>query len=143
MLHEEAMPGMRRCLRIIRALAVIEGPKREHVAAVVHVVEQHAVALRRIDRLQQKEVRPALDHAACIARSPLEVADAFVGLVCRVGLDEHPAFEAFEGTCGAKCLACGKRRALGDLNASDFRLRQSAQTSGDDEVAKAEGHGAV
>ena len=71
MLHEKAMPGMRLRLRIIRALAIIEGPQREHIAAVVHVVEQHPVALGHIDRLQQKKVRPALHLAASIARCPL------------------------------------------------------------------------
>ena len=125
--HEEAIARMHGRLWIIRALAVVEGPKREHVAAVVDVIEQLAAALGGIHGFEQKEIRPALDLATRVARCPFQIAHARIRFKQRIGFEIHPPFDPLIRSRRAKALAVRKSRALRDLHAHDFSVNEGAR----------------
>ncbi len=66
--HEKSIARMRPGARIVGQIAAVEGPQREHVAAIVHVVQDAPVSPGRRHRFEQEKICPALDATPRVAR---------------------------------------------------------------------------
>ena len=88
-------------------------------AAVAGFVEQPAVAARRIDRLQQIEVRREFDQTLRILRRQLQIDDAAVLRQGRIEREVHLAGELFVRAGGAERLAVEDDLAPIDLQPRD------------------------
>ena len=74
--HQRAVAELRRGRRIRGVRGVLEHRQNPLGAAIAGFVEQAAVAARRIDRLQEIEVRRELDEPLRVLRREMQIDDA-------------------------------------------------------------------
>jgi len=110
--HEKSISRVFGCDRGVGADAFVESPKRQFVPPVVNVVEERAVSLRRIDRLQQSEVRPELDAAAFVHRRQREIDDAGVCGIFRIEFEMETPVNDFVDPAATVGGTFGKRGAV-------------------------------
>jgi hypothetical protein len=106
------------------AARFVEHPEGELVPAVVHIVEDGPVRLRRIDRREQTEIGPELDAAAgisgreCIRSTMLRLAGS-----AGIQLVEDPAIDPLVRTALTKGSPLGQRSTFGNLKPDDLRVQ--------------------
>ena len=83
--------------RLIARLAGAQIGEQHDPAAVVHLVQDAAVAAFRIGRTQDADVAPELDVAACIARRLVDVDDTAVASMRGIELADGDAVQPFIG----------------------------------------------
>ena len=93
--HQEAVACGSQRQRVVVRRGVVERSQRSLVPAVVHVVQEAAVAARQIDRFQDVEVRPELDRAVRVARRQRQVDNVRIGRVAGVQLEERRPGQPF------------------------------------------------
>src|SRR6267378_699188 len=92
-------PGHRVALGLEKPVARVGGVAADVqvgdalVSAVHHVVDERAVGAGHVDRLEDRDHRLVLDHAAPVSRGQLDVRDHLVERVLRVHLAECDAVE--------------------------------------------------
>ena len=123
--QREAQPQRQRIAEIRRARRLVAGPagaqigEQHDAAAVVHFVEDAAVASLGIGRAQDADVAAVLDAAARVARRLVDVDDAAVGGMRRVEFADRDAVEPLVGARRAEGGAADERRARRDLDCGD------------------------
>ena len=100
-------------------------------AAIVHLVEDDAIAAARIERAQDEEIGLVFDEAARIARRLVEIDDRLVLRRLRIELALGGAAHALIGTGLAERLALRERLDGIDLDLGDTGLRRTDQSRGD------------
>ncbi|TMB41389.1 MAG: hypothetical protein E6J58_03295 [Deltaproteobacteria bacterium] len=119
--------ALRRVGRLVASHRVqVESVQPTFVPAVVLVVEDHPVALRHVDGLDDVDVGRVFDHAALVARRQRDVLDDGVVRVLRIDLAVRGADQLLELADGAEARAAeGGPLDAGDDDAGDARLRRS------------------
>ena len=125
--HQCTVAEFRVGLRIGRTGRFLK--RREHAlaAAVADLVEQPAVAARRIDRLEHVEVGARLDLAGSISRRELQVDDHLVARQIRIEPEVDLADELFVRTRGAEGAAVEHDLAALDAQPHDARVRSRSE----------------
>lgn len=107
--QREAVAEVGQGLGIVHALRAVGDVAEQHLAAaVVHFVEDAAVAPCGVVRAQHEEVRRVLDHAARIAWRFIDQRDALVGGVRRIDLALRGADDALIGAGRTEGSAIGQ-----------------------------------
>src|SRR5262249_56864710 len=123
MLHQEAIASVLRRRRVVASRGVVETGQNALVAAIGKFVEQRAVALGDVDRLEDVEVSRILDHSAGVARRLVEVDDCRIERAFRIEFAMKAADHLLIGPDGAEGLPGGKWFLPGDLDPHHARLR--------------------
>ena len=143
--HERPVAELRLGRRVVGASRLLEHGEDALRAAIAGLVEQPAVAARRIDRLQQVEIRRGLDQPARVDGGEREIDDALVARRLRVEGEMDAPDDFFVGTGGAESAAAEHRLAARDLETGDAALRHRGKGQEDrhDEVKMTEAHAPV
>ena len=125
--HEEAVTRRVGRGERVAGRRVVQQVQHALVAAIVDVVEQRAVALGRIRRPQDVEVRRVFDLAARIARREPDVDDVPVRRMRRIEFAVKAPADTHVGPGGAEGLAAGVRRLGADFEAGYFGERRAGK----------------
>ena len=104
-----------------RRAGAVEHPQHQLVPAVHHVVQQHAIALRRIEWPQQGERRDVLHPAARVSWRQLDVGDDGIQRIVRIEFAKRAARQRLVLSGRTECRAVeGGRDLLVDDNPGDL-----------------------
>jgi hypothetical protein len=126
--HEKAVARVLRAVERVVRRRVVEEVDETLVAAVVDVVEERPVALRRIGRLQNVEIRRVLHPPARVARRALQIDDRAIRRKRRIELSVEAPRDAHVRPDLPEALALGKGRLRNDLYPGDRRGRRQRKT---------------
>ncbi len=89
----------------------------------MNVVQETTIALRRIDRLQQKEVRPEFHLPHAVSWRAFEIGNPSIADMTRRNFEIETPRNRFVGTRSTKAMSVSERFPGIDLNAHHFRNR--------------------
>ena len=123
--HEEAVSHLRRSRRVRAARRPIEAPQHPLVAAIGNLEQQHAVAARGVDRLQDEQVGGEVHLAVRLRGGVDQVHDALVVPVARIDRELDPAHQLLVGPGRAERLPVGDRHPRRDGHLRDLGPRRT------------------
>ena len=109
----------------------VDACQQGFAAAIVHLVEDDAIAAAGIERTQDEEIGLVFDEAARIARRLVEIDDRLVLRRLRIELAPGGAAHTLIGAGLAERLALRERLDGVDLDLGDAGVRRTGQRRGD------------
>src|SRR5262249_10981997 len=110
--EQEAVAGIALGRRVVAAPAAVEEPEGQFVAAIVDVVEDGTIPLRRVLRSKEEDIGLELDLAVGVPRRQVEIDDKAVARVLRIDREAGDADDLLVRAGVAERLAAGERLAL-------------------------------
>ena len=117
--QRQCVAEIRRSRWLVAGLAGAQVGEQHHPAAVVHLVEDAAIAVLGIGRTKDADVAAVLDHAARVARCLVDVDDAAIGRMRRIEFADSNAVEPLIGAGRTEFGTANQRCTRGDLDRSD------------------------
>ena len=110
--HQKAVAGMRRGARVVRGWSIVEELQHPLVATIAVVEKDAAIAVRRVERLQDREIGGKADEPVGVQRRLVEIGNAVLRRGCGVDCEPRASDEPLIGPDRAKRMPVCECEAL-------------------------------